>query len=151
MGYIESPSAAPLYSFCELSITPLALPLDPERVCGTVGAPEEGAPRLAPDITMQPTPPAFVLSQQKKRKMRLKTIVLATAFAATSSLAFAQPAPIGSSADFGNGAVINRGPVRTTGEDMDFRTDRSSLPRPVRRRQTHSVKHGHTQHRALAY
>ena len=58
--------------------------------------------------------------------MKLKTIVLAIAFAMTSSLVFAQPAPIGSSADFGNGAVINRGPVRTVGEDMDFRTNRSS-------------------------
>jgi hypothetical protein len=57
--------------------------------------------------------------------MKLKTIVLATAFAITGSLAFAQPAPIGSSADFGNGAVINRGPVTTTGEDLDFRTNRS--------------------------
>jgi hypothetical protein len=61
--------------------------------------------------------------------MTLKTIVLATALAVTSSIAFAQPAPIGSSADFGNGAVLNRGPVRTTGEDMDFRTDRSLAPR----------------------
>jgi hypothetical protein len=43
--------------------------------------------------------------------MTLKTIVLATALAVTSSIAFAQPAPIGSSADFGNGAVLNRGPV----------------------------------------
>jgi hypothetical protein len=58
--------------------------------------------------------------------MELKTVVLATAFAMTSSLVLAQPAPIGSSADFGNGAVINRGPVRTVGEDMDFRTNRSS-------------------------
>jgi hypothetical protein len=57
--------------------------------------------------------------------MKLNTIVLATAFAMTGSLAFAQPAPIGSSADFGNGALINRGPVITTGEDLDFQTGRS--------------------------
>jgi hypothetical protein len=61
--------------------------------------------------------------------MNLKTIVLATAFTAMSSLAFAQPAPIGSSADFGNGALINRGPVTTVGEDLDFRTNRSSYRR----------------------
>lgn len=60
--------------------------------------------------------------------MKVKTTVLAAAFAMTGSVALAQPAPIGSSADFGNGAVINRGPVRTVGEDMDFRTDRSSPP-----------------------
>jgi hypothetical protein len=75
--------------------------------------------------------------------MKLKTIVLATAFAMTSSLALAQPAPIGSSADFGNGAVLNRGPVRTVGEDMDFRTNRSSAPRLAHPRQAHSVKHRH--------
>jgi len=61
--------------------------------------------------------------------MRVRTIVLATAFTVISSFALAQPAPIGSSADFGNGAVLNRGPVRTTGEDLDFRSDRSSPPR----------------------
>jgi hypothetical protein len=73
--------------------------------------------------------------------MTLKTIVLATALAVTSSIAFAQPAPIGSSADFGNGAVLNRGPVRTTGEDMDFRTDRSSPPRMSHHRQARYMKH----------
>jgi hypothetical protein len=72
--------------------------------------------------------------------MKPKTIVLVAAVALTSSLAFAQPAPIGSSADFGNGAVINRGPVRTVGEDMDFRTNRSSAPY---HRQAHFVKHRH--------
>ena len=65
--------------------------------------------------------------------MRLKTIVLAAAFTIITSLAFAQPAPIGSSADFGNGAVINRGPVTTTGEDLDFRANRSYAPRPAAR------------------
>jgi hypothetical protein len=65
--------------------------------------------------------------------MRLKTVALATAFAAMTSLALAQPAPIGSSADFGNGAVINRGPVTTTGEDLDFRTNRSSASRSAAR------------------
>jgi hypothetical protein len=57
--------------------------------------------------------------------MQFKTIALATAFVLTSSLAFAQsgnnytlgPAPIGSEADFGNRALINRGPIITTGED----------------------------------
>jgi hypothetical protein len=73
--------------------------------------------------------------------MRLKTIVLAAALAVTSSIAFAQDAPIGSSADFGNGAALNRGPVRTTGEDMDFRTDRSAQPRMSHHRQAHSMKH----------
>ncbi len=73
--------------------------------------------------------------------MKLKTIVLATAFAVTSSLAFAQPAPIGSSADFGNGAVLNRGPVRTIGEDLDFRTDRSAAPRLAHPRRAHFAKH----------
>ena len=61
--------------------------------------------------------------------MKLRAIVLAAAFAAIGSLCFAQPAPIGSSADFGNGAVINRGPVTTTGEDLDFRTGPSYAPR----------------------
>lgn len=73
--------------------------------------------------------------------MKFKAIVLATAFTITSSLAFAQPAPIGSSADFGNGAALNRGPVRTTGEDMDFGTDRSSAPRLAHSRQALSAKH----------
>jgi hypothetical protein len=73
--------------------------------------------------------------------MTLKTIVLATALVVTSSIALAQPAPIGSSADFGNGAVLNRGPVRTTGEDMDFRTDRSSAPRLAHHRQARVMKH----------
>ena len=59
--------------------------------------------------------------------MTLKAIVFATAMTATSSLGFAQ-APIGSSADFGNGAVLNRGPVPSMGMDMDFRADRSASP-----------------------
>jgi hypothetical protein len=71
--------------------------------------------------------------------MKLKTIVLVAAVALTSSLALAQPAPIGSSADFGNGAVINRGPDRTVGEDMDFQTNRSLAPQY--HRQAHFVKH----------
>lgn len=71
--------------------------------------------------------------------MKLKTIVLATAFTIVGSVAFAQPAPIGSSADFGNGAVINRGPVTTTGEDLDFRTDRSS-------RHWQHARHAHNRH-----
>ena len=75
--------------------------------------------------------------------MKLKAIVLSTAFVLTNSLAFAQPAPIGSSADFGNGAVINRGPVRTVGEDMDFRTDRSASPGWSRPRHAHVTKHRH--------
>jgi len=74
--------------------------------------------------------------------MKLKTIVLAAAVALTSSLAFAQPAPIGSSADFGNGAVINRGPVRTVGEDMDFQTNQTLAPQD-HRQATHFVKHRH--------
>jgi hypothetical protein len=65
--------------------------------------------------------------------MKLKTIVLATAFAMISSLAFAQPAPIGSSADFGNGAVINRGPIGSHSEDRDFRLNRAYGPRLVAR------------------
>jgi hypothetical protein len=72
--------------------------------------------------------------------MKLKTIVLAAAVAMMSSLAFAQ-APIGSSADFGNGAVINRGPVTTIGEDLDFRTNRSWVPRPAHPRHTRFAKH----------
>jgi hypothetical protein len=75
--------------------------------------------------------------------VKVRTMILATAFAVTSSVAFAQPAPIGSSATFGNGAVLNRGPVRTTGEDMDFRTDRSSPPRLIHPRHARSVKHPH--------
>jgi hypothetical protein len=73
--------------------------------------------------------------------VKIKTVVLATAFAVTSSVAFAQPAPIGSSADFGNGAVLNRGPVRTIGEDMDFRTDRSSPPQLAHPRRARSMNH----------
>jgi len=60
--------------------------------------------------------------------MKLRTTLLATALAMTSTLAFAQtyePAPIGSDADRGNGAVINRGPVPTVGEDLDYQTNRS--------------------------
>jgi hypothetical protein len=57
--------------------------------------------------------------------MSLKTIALATALTTISSIAFAQ-APIGSSADFGNGALINRGPVPSVGQDMDYRANRSS-------------------------
>lgn len=72
--------------------------------------------------------------------MRLKAIVFAAAMTATSSLAFAQ-APIGSSADFGNGAVLNRGPVPSMGMDMDFRADRSASPSASRPR--HVVRHRH--------
>ena len=76
--------------------------------------------------------------------MKLKTILLAGTFALSSTMAFAQPAPIGSSATFGNGAALNRGPVRTVGEDMDFRTDRSmAMPRMSRHRQARSMKHQH--------
>jgi hypothetical protein len=71
--------------------------------------------------------------------MNLKTIALAGAFALTSTFALAQPAPIGSDADFGNRAMINRGPVRTTGEDMDFQNKRSWGPRYYRH--AHSMKH----------
>jgi hypothetical protein len=71
--------------------------------------------------------------------MKLKTIALATVLALTSSLAFAQPAPIGSDATFGNRGMINRGPVRTTGEDMDFQTNRSWAPRHYR--QARYIKH----------
>jgi hypothetical protein len=85
--------------------------------------------------------PTFVLSNNGEVQMHFKTIVLATVFGATSSLAFSQPAPIGSSADFGNGAVINRGPVRTVGEDMDFRTSRST--RLASPRRAHFAKHRH--------
>src|ERR1700729_4385903 len=80
---------------------------------------------------------------RRNQTVKLKTIVLATAFAVTSSLAVAQPAPIGSSATFGNGAVLNRGPVRTTGEDMDFRTDRSTAPRLAHSRHARPVRHPH--------
>jgi hypothetical protein len=87
--------------------------------------------------------PVFVLfPQQRNRTMKLKTIVLATAFAMTSSLVFAQ-APIGSSADSGNGAVINRGPVTTVGEDLDFRTNRSWAPRHAHPRHARFVKRRH--------
>jgi hypothetical protein len=72
--------------------------------------------------------------------MKLKTVVLATAFAVTSSLAFAQ-APIGSDATRGNGAVINRGPVTTVGEDLDFQTNRSWAPRQAHPRHARFVKH----------
>jgi hypothetical protein len=64
--------------------------------------------------------------------MKLETIALAAALALTSSLAFAQPAPIGSDATFGNRGMINRGPVRTMGEDMDFLTDPRWAPRQYR-------------------
>jgi hypothetical protein len=60
--------------------------------------------------------------------MTLKTIVLASALTVMSSLALAQTAPIGSSADFGNGAVINRGPVGSFSEDRDFRLNRAASP-----------------------
>ena len=71
--------------------------------------------------------------------MQTKIVVLATALALISSLALAQPAPIGSDATFGNRAFINRGPVRTSGEDMDFQNKRSWGPRYYRH--AHSVKH----------
>ena len=74
--------------------------------------------------------------------MKLKTIALAAGLALTSSVAFAQPAPIGSDADFGNRAMINRGPVTTTGEDLDFQRNRSTAsPRAWHRRQAHSMRH----------
>jgi hypothetical protein len=60
--------------------------------------------------------------------MKLKTAVLATAFTTISALALAQPAPIGSSADFGNGALINRGPLGSHSEDRDFRLNRAYAP-----------------------
>jgi len=80
--------------------------------------------------------------------MRFATIGLVTAFTTISSFAFAQ-APIGSSADFGNGAVLNRGPVTTTGEDLDFRTNRSWAPRyaPHHRRFV-AHRHRHVAERA---
>jgi hypothetical protein len=52
--------------------------------------------------------------------MQLKTIALATAFALTGSFAFAQ-VPVGSEADRGNGALINRGPDPTVHVDQDSR------------------------------
>jgi hypothetical protein len=61
--------------------------------------------------------------------MKFKTIALAGVLALSGTSALAQPAPIGSDADFGNRAFINRGPVRTSGEDMDFQTKRSWSPR----------------------
>jgi hypothetical protein len=73
--------------------------------------------------------------------MKLKTSAFVTAFVLSSALAFAQPAPIGSSADFGNGAVLNRGPVRTTGEDMDFQTNRVSAPLLTHHRHARSAMH----------
>jgi hypothetical protein len=73
--------------------------------------------------------------------VKIRTMILAMAFAVTSSVAFAQPAPIGSSATFGSGAALNRGPVRTTGEDMDFRTERSTAPRLAHSRHAHFAKH----------
>jgi hypothetical protein len=75
--------------------------------------------------------------------MKLKTFVLGIAFTLIGSVAFAQPAPIGSSADFGNGAVINRGPVRTIGEDLDFRTNRSYGPRLTARTRRSRACAGH--------
>ena len=74
--------------------------------------------------------------------MNFKTLVLATSFVAVSSLALAQ-APIGSSADFGNGAVVNRGPVNTVGEDLDFRTDRSGWNTYPRRAYIAKHRRGH--------
>lgn len=88
----------------------------------------------------QGRPPSFWLSQNK-RSRAVKLTVLAIALALIGSVALAQPAPIGSSADFGNGAALNRGPVRTTGEDLDFRTDRSSRPRLAHPRQARCAKH----------
>lgn len=73
--------------------------------------------------------------------MKFTTIVLAAATCGMmSSFALAQ-APIGSSADFGNGAVINRGPVPTVGEDLDFRANRSSWRSPsARHRRLHAQR-----------
>ena len=90
-------------------------------------------------------PAAFFVPSRKGRKcnMKLKMIVLANTFGLMSSLAFAQ-APIGSSADFGNGAVINRGPVPTVGEDLDFRTNRSYSPRFAARHRRAHVRRGHS-------
>ena len=75
--------------------------------------------------------------------MSSTTVVLATTFSLISSLAFAQ-APIGSSADFGNGAVINRGPVPTVGEDLDFRTHRSDSPRFAPHHRRIHARRGHS-------
>lgn len=75
--------------------------------------------------------------------MKLKTIGLASAFTLTTCLAFAQPAPIGSSATAGNGAVINRGPVTTVGEDLDFRTNRAYAPRWAARHRYARYRHRH--------
>lgn len=72
--------------------------------------------------------------------MTVKTIVMAAAFTMMSSLAVAQPAPIGSSADFGNGALINRGPVRTVGEDMDFQNHRSYRARVIAHHRRHHFR-----------
>jgi hypothetical protein len=82
--------------------------------------------------------------------MRLTTIALATALTTMTSLAFAQ-APIGSSADFGNGAVINRGPVPTIGQDMDYRTDRSYHPWPMHTWSTHPWSMHHRRAHATRY
>jgi hypothetical protein len=60
--------------------------------------------------------------------MKIRAVLVAAALTMTSSLAFAQnyePAPTGSNADRGNGAVINRGPVPMVGEDLDYQTNRS--------------------------
>jgi hypothetical protein len=81
--------------------------------------------------------------------MRFAAIGLVAALTMTGSFASAQ-APIGSSADFGNGAVLNRGPVTTTGEDLDFRTNRAySSPRFVRHhRRFVAHRHRHVAERA---
>jgi hypothetical protein len=63
-----------------------------------------------------------------EKTMQLKTIALATAFALTSSLAFAQssgPAAIGSDADIGNRALINRGPNPSISMDRGSSSNRS--------------------------
>jgi hypothetical protein len=73
--------------------------------------------------------------------MAIKTIILATAFAVTSSIALAQPAPIGSDADVGNRALINRGPVTTTGEDLDFQRHRSMSGSGAWHHRAHAMKH----------
>jgi hypothetical protein len=70
--------------------------------------------------------------------MNLKTIALAGALALSSTMAFAQ-APIGSDATIGNRAMLNRGPDRTNGEDMDFQNKRSWGPRYYRH--ARSMKH----------
>ncbi len=58
--------------------------------------------------------------------MQVKTLVLATALTLTCSLAFAQPAQIGSDADRGNGASLNRGPDLQPGESRSETINRSS-------------------------